>query len=174
MKDTKESNILGALPKFKEYLREFKNWHDDPVGVSTRKLAYSLASNEDRSSLELQRLSPFATPSAHAPLSPTGSYWLKPKLTTPLHSQSSMVQTSPLTTPASSQTTIAPLGVRSNAGYAPFNARPPFPRSAHSSSELPLLGSNSPDLLTVQRHETESLIPPQAAWARPVLQPQKY
>lgn len=173
MKDTIQVGTLRAFRKLEEYLGEFKEWHNDPVGVSTREVDCALASNEDQPLLELQRLSRFARHPANTPLLPTGPYPLNPKFTTRSHSQSSTVQTSPYTTPDSSQTTITPSGLIPNTGEVHLVSRPPFPRAAHSSSELPFLGSDSPDLFTAQIHQTEPLMPPQAAWARPVLQPER-
>lgn len=169
MKDTIKFGTLRAFRNLKEYLGEFKEWHNDPVGVSTRKVDCALASNEDQPLLELQRLSTFATPPAHTPLLPKDSYSFQPKLTTHSPSQSPMVQTSPHTTPDLLQTTIAPCALIPNTGDMHLVSRPPFPRAAHSSSELPLLGSDTSDLLTAQVHQVEPLMPPQAAWARPVL-----
>lgn len=169
MKDTIKFGTLRAFRNLKEYLGEFKEWHNDPVGVSTRKVDCALASNEDQPLLELQRLSTFATPPAHTPLLPKDSYSFQPKLTTHSPSQSPMVQTSPHTTPDLLQKTIAPCALISNTGDMHLVSRPPFPRAAHSSSELPLLGSDTSDLLTAQVHQVEPLMPPQAAWARPVL-----
>ena len=178
----------------REYWREFKKWHKDPVRVSTMGSAphtssmdgslevkvHSVPSNENRSLLESQYeyatphkvpLSTFATIPSHMSLSPISSYRPKPLS----RSQSSVIQASHHTTPWSSQQNLAPYKARSNTGDAHISQRPlqPFPRSAYSYTDLPP-GQDPSDPLTARRHYTEPILPPQATWAPTVLQPQQY
>ena len=105
------NSTLHVFRQLKDYWMEFKEWHNDPVGVSTLVLAqhalsgddsievkvHLLASVEDRSSLETKyehatpqqvSLPAFATLPTHMPLSHIGSYRSKTKLATRWHSQS--------------------------------------------------------------------------------------
>lgn len=178
-------SVSNTLNEIRKYLREYKEWHNDPVGVSTRGLArhtpsmdgsveikgHSASTHENGSLLESQHenatphkvpLSTFATLPSHMSLSPMGSYRPKPLS----RSQSSMIQSSYHTTPWSSQKNI-------NTGDADTSPHPlqPFPRSAYSYTNLP--PSHEPaDPLTARRNYTEPILPPQATWAPRVLQPQ--
>lgn len=185
-------SVLNTLHEIGDYWREFKEWHKDPVGVSTRVLARHTPSidgsievkekpasiNEDESLLESQYdnatphkvpLSTFATLPSHMSLSPIGSYRPKPLS----RSQSSIIQSSHHTSPWSSQNNIAPYKSRSNTKDANTSPRPlrPFPRSAYSYTNLPP-GHEPSDPLTARRNYTEPILPPQATWACRVLQPQ--
>ena len=173
-------SITNALRQIRDYWREYKEWHNDPVGVSTRVLARhasssdrsvkvkepSVSFSEDRSSLEHQYehatphqvpLSVFATLPPHRPLSPMGSCQSDsqpdPKPATRSHSQSSLISSSPYTPAWSSKTTIAPYKVRPGMGDTSMSSRPlrPFPRYAYSSDDLsPSQGPSDP--LTARRH----------------------
>ncbi len=193
------NSIRNTLRELRNYWKEFKEWHSDPFEVSTRDLArhapsahrsvevkvHSVSSSEDGSSLEHQYehatphpvpLSSFAALPAHMTLSPISSYQSKPKTWPMPHSlsQSSTIQSSHRTSPWSSETRIALSKTRSNIEDARVGRRPlkPFPRSAYSATELPSSrGSSDPNV--ARRHHTESIIPPQAAWAPTVLQPQQ-
>lgn len=188
------NSTVSALRQMRGYWREYKAWHNDPVGVSTRILAqhapsshgsvdvtaHSVTSGEDQSSLEHPDkhatphevpLSSFATLPPHKALSPIGSFKSKPKLTTRSQSQSSMIQTSPPTSPLSSKSKIAPPYTRSNTGDTPRPLQP-FPRSAFSSSSSSA-GQDLIDPRIPRRHFTEPVIPAQAAWAPTALQPQQ-
>lgn len=185
-------SILSTLHQIRDYWREYEEWHNDPVGVSTRVLArhtpsidgsvgvkvHSVSTNESESLLESQYdnatphkvpLSTYATLPSHMSLSPIGSYRPKPLS----RSQSSMMQSSQHTTPWSSQKNLAPYKARSNTGDAHISRHPlrPFPRSAYSYTNLPP-GQDPSDPLTARRHYTEPILPPQATWAPKVLQPQ--
>lgn len=192
-------SIRDTLLELRDYWKEFKEWHGDPIEVSTRDVArgtpsahgyvevkvHSVSSSEDESSLEHQYeharphqvpLSAFAALPAHMTLSPINSYQPKHKTRPmpPSLSQSSTIQSSHRTSPWSSETKIALSKTRSNIEDARVGRRPlqPFPRSAYSATELPS-SRDSSDPNVARRHHTESIIPPQAAWAPTVLQPQQ-
>ena len=185
-------SVLNTLIQVRDYWREYKEWHNDPVGVSTRVLARhtpsidgsvevkmaSASTNENESLLESQYdnatphkvpLSTYATLPSHMSLSPIASYRPNPLS----RSQSSMIQSSHHTTPWSSPKNIAPHKARSNTGDAQVRPRPlrPFPRSAYSYTNLPP-GQDPSDPLPARRQYTEPTLPPQATWAPTVLQPQ--
>ena len=189
------NSILNTLRQLRAYWQEFKQWHHDPVGVSTRVLAqqtpsisgstevkvHSVHSSEEASFLESNLehapphqvpLSAFATLPPHTTLSPIGSH--QPKSTPLSRSQSSVILSNHYTSPWSSETENAPYKPRSSTGDAHTSPRPlqPFPRSAYSSTKLPP-SQDSSDLLTVRRHHTDPIMPPQAAWAPTALQPQQ-
>ena len=186
-------SIREAQANLMKYLQEFKEWYNDPVRVSTRRILekssevsvhYSLASGEDQASLELQyehstpQLAPLSvsiTLPPHVFESSTGSYQSNIKLTTRSHSPSIKLQSSPLPTPWSSETRIAPYGARLNPGDAGIHLRPlrPSYRSQSSSDDL-ISNAESADPLIVPKEHSEANIPPQAAWAPTVLQPQRY
>lgn len=174
--------------------REFKDWHNDPVGLSreasephspatdksVKVKVHSVHSDEEASLQESHLehgtphqvpLSTFATLPPHMTLSPIGSY--RPKPTPRSHSQSSMIESS-RHNPWSPETKVAPYKARSNNGDADISLRPlqPFPRSAYSLTELNP-SQESLDSHSTWRSQTEPLLPPQAAWAPTVLQPQQ-
>ena len=181
-------SVLDTLHEIGIYWREYKEWHKDPVGVSTSHTPSfhgsievkepSPSTNENESLLESQHdnatphkvpLSTFATLPSHMSLSPMASYRPKPLS----RSQSSMIQSSHRTTPWSSQNNIAAYKPRSDSGDANTSPRPlrPFPRSAYSYTNLPP-GHEPSDPPTARRIYTEPSLPPQATWAPRVLQPQ--
>ena len=193
------NSIRNTLRQLRDYWKEFKEWHSNPTEVSTRVLArhtpsahgsgevkvHSVSSSEDGSPLEHQYehatphrvpVSSFAALPAHMTLSPISSYQPKPKPRPMPHSlsQSSIIKSSHRTSPWSSETKIALSKTRSNIEDPRAGRRPlqPFPRSAYSSTELPS-SRDSSDPNVARRHHTESTIPPQAAWAPTVLQPQE-
>ncbi len=214
MEDTKEffrqcakpllhswNSTLNALRQMRDYWREYKEWHNDPVGVSTRVLARhasssdrpvevkvsSISSSEDQSSLDHQYehatphhvpLSVFATLPPHRPLSPMGSCQSdsqpEPRPATRSHSQSSLISSRPHTPAWSSKTTIAPCKIRPSTGDSSMGSRPlrPFPRSAYSTDDLSPSQDPS-DPLTARRHCTEPIASPQAARVSTVLQLQQ-
>lgn len=189
------NSILNTLHQLRDYWKEFKEWHKDPVEVSTRVLVqhtpslggsievkvHSVPSSEDGCSLGFPYehaiphqvpLSAFATLPAHMTLSPIGSY--RPKPTPYSRPQHSMIPPSYHASPRSSETKIASHKTKSHPGDAYMCSRPlrPFPRSAYSSTELPP-GQDQLDPLIARRHHTEPIMPPQAAWAPTILQPQR-
>lgn len=192
------NSILSALRQLRDYWKEFKEWHHDPVGVSTRVPArhtpsedgsvevkmHSDSSSEHGSSLGYQYdsfsphqvpLSAFAKLPPHMTLSPIGSYRPKSNSTPYSRSQSSMINAGHHVSSWSSETKIAPNKATSYTGDAHKGPRPlrPFPRSAYSSTELPLSQDPSHPLIS-RRHETEPILPAQAAWAPTVLKPEQY
>ena len=191
LEDTKEFYRQCAKP-FTDSWREFKDWHNDPVGVSKIDLVrhsastnksvevFSLHSSEEVSLQEFHLkhgtphqvpLSAFANLPPHMTLSPIGSY--RPKPTPRSHSQSSMIESS-RHNPWASETKITPYRAGPNNGDADMSLRPlqPFPRSAYSFTEF-LPSQESLDSHSPRRNLTEPLLPPQAAWAPAVLQPQR-
>lgn len=188
-------SISSTRGQLRNGWREFKEWHNDPVEISSREFArlstdesYDIEvrlvfSSKDVSLLEFlyERaipdqvpLSTFAKLPSHMTLSPMGSYWPKPSPTPRSRSQSSMVKSSHHTPSEPSQSNTAIYRAKSDTGDAHIDPRSlrPFPRSAYSSTE----STPSQETLyppTARRHNTEATMPPQAAWAPTFRQPRK-
>lgn len=180
------NSILDTLRQLRDYWKEFKEWHNDPVEVSTRVLVqytpslggsievkvHSVPSSEDGSSLYKHAVPHQVPLSAFATLPAISSY--RPKPTPYSRSRHSMIPPSNHASPRSSETKIASHKTKSHPEDAHMCSRPlrPFPRSAYSFTELPP-GQDQLDPLIARRHHTEPSMPPQAAWAPTILQPQR-